>query len=76
VAVFGFLQEFSSTALAKHFKTDFNQPRNKYFQDNWRNLVEETGDDKTTTCELVLRFYGRAVFFFYDEAIIFYGMTL
>jgi hypothetical protein len=37
VAVFSFLQEFSSTALAKHFKTDLNLKENS--ETCW-NLLE------------------------------------
>ena len=57
VAVLGFLQEFSSTALTKHFKTGLNQkkragicwnkPRNiKYFQISGAISLERLG---TTT---------------------------
>jgi hypothetical protein len=75
VAVLGFLQEFSSTALTKHFKTGLNQkkragicwnkPRNiKYFQISGAISLERLG---TTTQPharaLVLSFYGRAVIF-------------
>jgi hypothetical protein len=87
VAVLGFLQEFSSTALTKHFKTDLNQKkragigwnksRNKYFQISGAISLERLG---TTTQPharaLVLIFLRKSCDFFCGEAMIFYGMTL
>ena len=80
VAVLGFLQEFSSTALTKHFKTGLNQKNGICWNikpDQWRNLVGETGDDNTTTCARIsFKFLRTSCDFFYGEAMIFYGMTL
>jgi hypothetical protein len=83
VAVFSFLQEFSSTALAKHFKTDLNLKETSEtcwnLLENISRLVAQSrwraGDDNTTTCARIsFKFLRKSCDFFYGEAMIFYGM--